>query len=174
MQKNNSEKYQGNLSFDNIPSGDKIDMTKSVALFTYIESDSYINTISDVTFKSYPTYNITSDIGNEYINPLTFNKLIYQVIYNLMQIKEQIFGKFKGAANADGVVVYDAIINDKYIDTLKLTESSNYYIHNNEVVSITINRIFEDVLTLQENIIKMMQTTFMSSQSFVNSTTKMI
>lgn len=172
--KDNSERYHGDLTFDNIPSGDKIEMTKSVALFTYIEPDSYINGISDVSFKSYPKYNITSDIGNEYINPLTFNKLIYQVIYNLMQIKEQIFGKFKGAANADGVVVYDAIITDKYFDTLKLIESSNYFIHNNEVVSIAVNRIFEDILTLQENIIKMMQTTFMSSQSFVNSTTKII
>lgn len=171
---NNNKKYRGDLTFDNMPSGDKIEMTKSVALFTYIEPDSYINAISDTMFKSYPKYNVTDNIGDEYINPLTFNKLIYQIVYNLIQIKEQIFGKFKGAANADGVVVYDAIIMDNYIDELKLIESSNYFVHNNEVVSITINRIFEDILTLQENIIKMMQTTFMSSQSFVNSTTKLI
>ena len=172
--KANSTKYRGDLSFDNIPSGDKIKMTKSVALFTYIEPDSYINAISDVAFKSYPKYEITDNIGNEYINPLTFNKLIYQVIYNLMEIKEQIFGKFKGAANADGVVVYESIIMDSYIDELKLLNSPNYFVHNNEVLSITINRIFEDLLTLQENIIKIMQTVFMSSQSFVNSATKII
>lgn len=170
----NNKKYRGDLTFDNMPSGDKIEKTKSVALFTYIEPDSYINAISDTMFKSYPKYNVTDNIGDEYINPLTFNKLIYQIVYNLIQIKEQIFGKFKGAANADGVVVYDAIIMDNYIDELKLIESSNYFVHNNEVVSITINRIFEDILTLQENIVKMMQTTFMSSQSFVNSTTKLI
>lgn len=172
--RDNSSKFKDGLSFDTIPSGDKIKMTKSVALFTYIEPDSYINAISDTMFKSYPQYKITENIGNEYVNPLTFNKLLYQVIYNLMQIKEQIFGKFKGAANSDGVVVYDAIIMDSYIDELKLAHSSNYFVHNNEILSITINRIFEDILSLQENIIKMMQTSFMSSQSFVNSTTKII
>jgi hypothetical protein len=55
-----------------------------------------------------------------------------------------------------------------------MDRSSNYFVHENETVSIVVNRIFENILTLQEAIIDNMQTIFMSTQTYVNGNTRII
>ena len=74
-----------------MPSGDKIEKTKSVALFTYIEPDSYINAISDTMFKSYPKYNITDNIGERVAEDLTIKELLNRFLETLPKEMRNVF-----------------------------------------------------------------------------------
>jgi hypothetical protein len=172
--KANNKQYKDGISFDEIPTEAKNTMINSTGLFFYIEPDSTISAISDEYFDSFSEYAVTSDFSDEYINPLTFNKLLYQVVHNLMSIKELMMGRFRSATNIDGIIVYDSLVLDDYFDLLKMDRSSNYFVHENETVSIVVNRIFENILTLQEAIIDNMQTIFMSTQTYVNGNTRII
>lgn len=172
--KANNKQYKDGISFDNIPTEAKNTMINSTGLFFYIEPDSTISAISDEYFDSFSEYAVTSDFSDEYINPLTFNKLLYQVVHNLISIKELMMGRFRSATNIDGIIVYDSLVLDDYFDLLKMDRSSNYFVHENETISIVVNRIFENILTLQEAIIDNMQTIFMSTQTYVNGNTRII
>jgi hypothetical protein len=85
-----------------------------------------------------------------------------------------LLGTFKAATNLDNVIVYDNMMLNDYFNNLQLRNNSDYFIHNNEVVSIVANRVFENIFDLQQKIIDNMQTIFMASQSFVNNSSRMI
>lgn len=173
--RNNKANYaNSSMTFEDIPTDKLKEFTKSIGLMLYNEKDSYISSLTNTDLTSYEKYSISENINDEYINPLTFNKLIYKVAFNLIQLKRNIIGNFRAATNLDNVIVYDNLLLDDYFDKLRMRNSDNYFIHDNEPISININRVFENILGVQEQIIKHMQTKFMSTQSFVNSTSRRI
>lgn len=173
--RNNKANYaNSSMTFEDIPTDKLKEFTKSIGLMLYNEKDSYISSLTNTDLTSYEKYSISENINDEYINPLTFNKLIYKVAFNLIQLKRNIIGNFRAATNLDNVIVYDNLLLDDYFDKLRMRNSDNYFIHDNEPISININRVFENILDVQEQIIKHMQTKFMSTQSFVNSTSRRI
>lgn len=174
IRSNKANYANGSMTFEDIPTDKLKEFTKSIGLMLYNEKDSYISSLTNTDLTSYEKYSISENINDEYINPLTFNKLIYKVAFNLIQLKRNIIGNFRAATNLDNVIVYDNLLLDDYFDKLRMRNSDNYFIHDNEPISININRVFENILDVQEQIIKHMQTKFMSTQSFVNSTSRRI
>jgi hypothetical protein len=162
------------ISFKDIPHGILSSMIKSVAILLYTEPDSFISSITNPEMKINDIYELNEMIENDYINTLTFNKILHSLNVNLYKIKNSLLGHFRAATNLDNVIVYDNVIMDDYFNNLQFGENDNYYVHDNEQVSIIINRVLENIYDIQEKIIDKMQTEFMAAQSYVNNTSRLI
>lgn len=171
--KANNYKFNGNMRFDDIPVADLVPMIKSFNMLFYIEPDSYISSLNNNLINIYDT-KLDEIVFEDYINALTFNKMIYSAVHNLLTIKNQIVGNFKAATNIDGLIVYDNMMLDDYFAKLEFDKESNYFIHDNEVISIVANRVFENIHDIQRKILDKMQTKFMAAQAFVNNTSRII
>lgn len=171
--KKNNPKFNGLMRFSDIPVTDLASMIKTFNMLFYIEPDSYISSLNNSSINVYDVK--ANDITFEdYINKLTFNKMIYAVVYNLLAIKNQLIGTYKAATNLDGVIVYDNMLLEDYFANLQLGNEANYFVHDNEVISIVVNRIFEKIHNVQQLILNKMQTKFMAAQSYVNNTSRII
>ena len=148
-------------------------MIKSFNMLFYIEPDSYISSLNSNFINVYDI-NVEDITFEDYINALTFNKMIYVVVYNLLSIKNQLIGNFKAATNLDGIIVYDNMILNDYFANLEMGNEANYFAHDNEVISIVINRVFESIYNIQQKMLDNMQTTFMAAPSYVNNTSRII
>lgn len=172
--KNNENSYdKKQFTFNDIPSSTLATFIKSSLMTLYREPASYVSSVADPYMKIFED-KIVAQLDNDYINALTFNKLLYSVIHNLLKIKNLLVGKFRAATNLDNVLVYDNLLLDDFFNNLQLKNHADYFTHDNEVVSIVINRVFENIYDLQEKILEEMQTTFMSTQSFVNNSSRII
>lgn len=171
--KAHNNEFNGNMTFDDIPTAELVPMIKSFSMLFYIEPDSYISSLNNNSINIYDTQ-IDDVIFEDYINALTFNKMVYAAVHNLLVIKNQLIGYFKAATNLDGLIVYDNMILDDYFAKLNLGNETDYFVHDNEVISIVINRIFENIHNIQQKLLDKMQTKFMASQSYVNNTSRII
>lgn len=163
-----------NVTFDKIPDYELANMLKCSGLFLYIEPATYINSISNPHIPCFVKENITQIRPDEYINPITFNSHIYKLVYNLVNIKNVLIGNFQGAYNMDNIMVYDMLILDDYFQQLKIENNDDLFIHDNELTSIIVNRIFEKIYDVQAKILNHMNTKFISTQSFNNNTFRII
>lgn len=170
----NKLKFDNKMTFYDIESGLLAQMIKSSSMLLYAEPDSFISSLSSNNMPIYNIEKIEGLMNEDYINPITFNKVFYSLIHNLLNIKNSLIGKFRAATNLDGVIVYDNIILDDYFNNLELENTANYFIHENEHLSIIVNRILEEIIDIQEKIITKMQTEFIAAQSYVNNTSRYI
>lgn len=171
--KANNHRFNGNMTFADIPVSELVPRIKSFNMLFYIEPDSYISSLNNNFINIYDT-KVDDIVFEDYINAFSFNKMIYGVVYNLLSIKNQIISNFKAATNLDGIIVYDSTILTDYFKKLELGNEANYFVHDNEVISIVANRVFESIHNLQQKILDNMQTKFMAAQSFVNNTSRII
>ena len=165
--------YEGEMTFDDIPIAELVTMVKSTNFLFYVEKDSYLSSLNTYNINIYDD-NVGDKIYEDYINALTFNKMIYSVVFNLLSIKNAIIGQFTAATDLNNVIIYDNLIYNDYFIKLQMGNDANYFVHENEVVAIVVNRIFESILDIQQKIINKMQTQFMASQSFVNNGSRII
>lgn len=171
--KKNNPKFDGLMQFSDIPVADLAPMIKSFNMLFYIEPDSYISSLNNNSINVYDV-KVNDITFEDYINKLTFNKMIYAVVYNLLAVKNQLIGSYKAATNLDGIIVYDNMLLDDYFAKLQLGNEADYFVHDNEVISIVVNRIFEKIHNVQQVILDKMQTKFMAAQSYVNNTSRII
>ena len=100
---------RNNCMFYDIPQHELAKMINCSGFFLYNETDSFISSLTNLKFPCYISEEIEDIDDLEYVNPITFNKLIYKVIYNLVNLKNHIIGRFWGAYNLDGLMVYDQL-----------------------------------------------------------------
>lgn len=165
---------RNDVGFHEIPEYHLAEMLKCSGFFLYIEPSDKIMSISDPHIPCFVQEDITQIRPEEYVNPITFNSHIYKLIYNLVNIKNILMGTFQGAYNIDNIMVYDMLILDNYFQQLKIENSDDMFIHDNELTSIIVNRIFEKIYDLQAKILHHMKTKFLSTQSFNNNTFRIV
>ena len=172
--KTHKDEFGGTMTFYDITPGALADMITSCAILMYKESDSYISSLANENMKIHDMSEIENNIENDYINALTFNKLIHSLACNLIKIKNSLVGHFRAATTIDNIIAFDNLILDDYFNNLKAGQTADYFIHDNESMSIIANRTFENILDIQEKILAKMQTEFMAAQSFVNNASRII
>lgn len=162
------------VKFKEIPRNELSGMIKASGVFLYNEQTSYISSLTNLELPCYIDEEIINIAPTEYINPLTFNKIIYKVVYNLITLKNAIIGNFQGGYNIDNIMIYDSIILDEYFQRLSVENIEDFFIHENEPTSIIVNRIFERIWDLQHRLIRHMQTTYIAQPSFTNNSFRII
>lgn len=163
-----------NCTFFDIPAVDLADMIKCSGIFLYCEPATFIYGVSDASVPCYIEEDLQVIHPEEYVNPITFNGHIYKVIYNLINLKNILIGRFQGAYNTDNVMVFDQLILDNFFQQLKIDNNHDFYIYNNEAVSIIVNRVFENIWDLQYQMLEHLKARYVSTPSFVNNNYRII
>ena len=161
-------------SFNKIPQFEKASMIKCSGFFIYNETTSYLSSLTRLDFPAYTSDDIEDISPNEYVNNQTFNKMVYKVVYNLINLKNHIIGKFWGAYNLDNIMVYDQLEYDDFFQQLRIDRDDDLFVHDNEPMSIMINRIFEKIYDLQETILSHMEAKYRSQGAFTNNSFRII
>ena len=143
-------------------------MINCSGVFLYTETDSWLSSMSDLKFPAYMSEDIEDINSSEYVNVLTFNKLLYKVVYNLINIKNHLMGRFWGCYNLDGIMVYDQMEYDDFFQNLRIDKNDDLFMHDNEPLSIIANRTFEKVYDLQEKILRHMEAKYRAQGAFTN------
>ena len=165
---------RNNCTFNDIPQYEKAKMIKCSGFFIYNETTSWLSSLTRQNFRVYNSDDIEDIKSSEYINDLTFNKMVYKVIYNLVNLKNHIIGKFWGAYNLDNIMVYDQLEYDDFFQQLRISNNDDLFVHPNEPMSIMVNRIFEKIYNVQELILKHMEAKYRSQGAFTNNSFRII
>ena len=161
-------------SFYEIPQYEKSSMIKCSGFFIYNETTSWLSSLTRLDFPAYNSNDIEDISSTEYVNNLTFNKMVYKVVYNLINLKNHIIGKFWGAYNLDNIMVYDQLEYDDFFQQLRIDKDDDLFVHDNEPMSIMINRIFEKIYDIQETILSHMEAKYRSQGAFTNNSFRII
>ena len=161
-------------TFNQIPQYEKAQMIKCSGIFIYNETTSWLSSLTRLDFPAYTSDDIEDIASSEYVNNHTFNKMIYKVVYNLINLKNHIIGKFWGAYNLDNIMVYDQLEYDDFFQQLRIDRDDDLFVHDNEPMSIMINRIFEKIYDLQETILSHMEAKYRSQGAFTNNSFRII
>jgi len=136
---------RNNCTFYDIPQHELSSMINCSGMFIYNETCSWLSTLTKLDFPAYISEDIEDIDSSEYVNHITFNKIMYKVIYNIINLKNHLIGRFWGAYNLDGLMTFDQLEYDDYFQNLRLENMDDLFVHSNEPMSIMINRIFEKV-----------------------------
>lgn len=159
---------RNNCVFKDIPQSELSTMINCSGLFLYTETDSWLSSMSKLEFPAYISEEIEDINSSEYVNVLTFNKLLYKIVYNLVNIKNHLMGRFWGCYNLDGIMVYDQMEYDDYFQNIRIDKNDDLFMHDNESVSIIANRSFEKIYDLQEKILSHMEAKYRAQGAFTN------
>lgn len=165
---------RNNCTFNDIPKSDLSEMVKCSGIFLYNETPSWLSSMSKLGYSCFISEEINNMNSSEYVNPITFNKMMYKVIFNLINIKNTLLGKFWGYYNIDGLMSYDQMEYDDFFQNMRIEKSDDFFIHDNEPTSIVINRIFEKIYDIQEKFINHMATLYRAQGAFTNSSFRII
>lgn len=160
--------------FHEIPIAELAKMIKASGIFLYLEPATFITSLSNNNMPCYIDEDLQDIKIDEYVNSITFNAHIYKVIYNLINIKNTLLGRFQGAYNMDSIMVFDQLILDNFFQQLKLSNKDDYFIHDNEAVGIIVNRVFENVWNIQHEMLEKIKAKYISTPSFTNNTFRII
>ena len=166
-------KRKGGTFYD-IPTTELAKMIKCSGIFLYVEPASFIESVSNASVPCYIKEDLQFIDPDEYVNPITFNAHIYKVIYNMINLKNILIGTFQGAYNMDNIMAFDQLIFDNYFQQLKLEHNNDFFIYQNESVSIICNRVFENLWDIQYNILEHVKAKYISTPSFTNNTFRII
>ena len=165
---------RNNCTFYDIPQHELATMINCSGFFLYNETDSYLTSLTRLNFPAYITQEIEDLDSSQYVNPNTFNKMIYKVIYNLVNLKNHIIGRFWGSYNIDGLMVYDQLEYDDYFQQMRIENNDDFFVHQNEPMSILINRIFEKVIDVQQKLLRRMEAKYRAQGAFTNNSFRII
>jgi hypothetical protein len=121
------------------------------------ERTDYFNLLKNVNFNYFNNDNIKLK-SNEYNQSLILNKQIYKLFSNIIQIKNNIKGRFIARFNEFGDLIYLDYIQfiDEEINTLNIELDYNSFVNDNELVQPNvINRIFNKIYNLQLALLKL-------------------
>lgn len=161
-------------SFYDIPQHELATMINCSGFFIYNETDSWLSSLTRLNFPAYVIQDIQEINPSQYVNPNTFNKMIYKVIYNLINLKNHIIGRFWGAYNIDNLMVYDQLEYDDFFQQMRIQNNDDFFVHENEPMSIMINRIFERIIDVQQKLLKRMEAKYRSMGAFTNNSFRII
>ena len=71
-------------------------------------------------------------------------------------------------------MVFDQLEHDNFFQQLRLEKENDLYAHDNEALSIMINRVFEKIYDVQETILSHMEAKYRSQGAFTNNSFRII
>ena len=166
------ESYTAVNSFNNLSVFEQLSCVSSFAIATFHESTRFISTLTNKDIPCETDYIFANN--DDYINALTINKMIYSLVANLYNLKNSIIGTIKTVASNNNIVSIDDIQLDTYYKFLEADNIKNYFVYDNELVNVSLNRIFESIYNMQYKIIEKMQSLHRSFDSTIITNAKII
>ena len=118
--------------------------------------------LSNSLYPCYQPEDVEEIAFPEYINALTFNKVVYKVAQNLIQFKNVLVGRFTGYYDIDNLMKYDGLLKSvetmQYFATVQAASDDNFFLHANEPNTILVNRTLECIWNVQNGILQRMDT----------------
>lgn len=165
---------ENQCEYYDIPKWELAECINQTGVFLYTEPTSFITTLTNFDFPIYLIEELEDISSSEYVNSETFNKIIYKIAYNLVNLKNHLIGRFWGAYNIDGLMVYDQLEFDDFYQQLRIENIDDLFVHDNEQISIMFNRIFEKIYDIQERLLEHMAAKYRAISSFTNNSFKII
>lgn len=154
------ESYGRNIA--DIPPEVERDCIKICSIVLYKERDKWESMLVNSLYPSYTDSEVEQIEFEEYVNPLTFNKIVYKVAQNLIQLKNAIGGRFTGFYDTDHFMKFDGLETSEaemeYFLTVQDASDANFFLHANEPNSILVNRVFECIWNVQRGLLQRMET----------------
>lgn len=160
--------------FNEIPTVELAKMIKASGIFLYLEPATFISSLTNPAVPCYIDEDLKDIKTDEYVNAITFNGYVYKIIYNLINLKNTIIGRFQGAYNMDNIMIFDQLVLDNFFQQLKLSNKDDYFIHDNEQVSILVNRVFDNIWQIQYEILNKIKAKYSAAKSFDNNSFRII
>ncbi len=164
--------YIDNKIFDELSIAEKLECIDKFNRYYFKDKINFISTLSNKNIPCENYYIYAND--NDYINPLTLNKMLYSLILNLYNLKNSIIGTLKTIALNDNIVTCEDFQFDNYYKLLEENNIKNYFIYDNELINVALNRIFESIYNIQFKILERMQSLHFSFEPNLNKTAKII
>lgn len=143
------------------------------AILFYKEPNDLKSSLLKTDINVYSDEELNFKDNKEYFNALTYNKILYKLYFNLLQIKKYIYGTFVAGYSIDNIMTYDHVSPDSSIQTLG-SDIENFFVGENEQASIILNRCFMNIYNVQVNILSKMQTMYISTLNYNLNTYKII
>ena len=133
---------------------------ENTAVYRFLEDSNYERSVQSEFDSKVLDFSDMQVQGDEYVSTLTYNKVLSKHLFNNTLLLENTYRKFTTKFDRNGISQY---IGFRYLNSDELSEA-NYrmpldcHIGNNELLlTSTINRCFNQILLLQENILDKMQ-----------------
>ncbi len=129
---------------------DTIFMFKYGRFYRFNEPNDYINLLDFYNTDNYSLVDISLST-KEFIQPVVYNKEIYKLMFNLLNIKNNIIGKYRGTYDVYGnfrISGYDYTID---LSKFEISNINNFILHQNEGVNYySLNRTLARLCNLQQ------------------------
>lgn len=114
-------------------------------LNSVLKADNYTNYGNTFTLK-----------GNEYIQGSTINKEFYKIIRDILELKNNLIGRFTGAYDSRNIFIYSNYNYNIDLSEIYNTTTDEYYIHDNEKNILGVfNRVITQMYNLQLGMINL-------------------
>lgn len=144
-----------------IPSEVERECIKICSIMLYNERDKWESMLANRLYPCYTDAEVEKIEFGEYVNPLTFNKVVYKVAQNLIQFKNALAGRLTGFYDTDHLMKFDGLETSEaeiqYFQTVQDASDANFFLHANEPNSILVNRVFECIWNMQRDILRRME-----------------
>lgn len=142
-------------SLHDLPNYLKTECLQGCFFLFYTAKHTFRSTLSNINFSCYDNDDITEINDSEYIDTITLNKTLYKIAFNLVSFKNLLNGRFWGYYDEYGLMKQDKIVQDTIFKSIKVdssNDSKNFFVHANEPNTIIINRTFECIWNIQNQI----------------------
>jgi len=129
-------------------------------LLGFLEDENYLNLLSDYNFDIYSKDELHLN-KEEFASSLAYNKSLYKILNNTLQLRNFIYRKVNADMNNSGALIFAGIT---YFDPSELPITNyktdmNNYIGTNEIFSrAVVNRVLNKVLDLQLQLLTLFKT----------------
>lgn len=131
---------------------DKVFFITNSRIYYFKEPNTYKSVLKLDNFDSYGA-NFTLN-SNEYIQGSSLNKEFYKLIYDNINLKNNLVGRFTGAYNSLDIFVFTDYNYNIDLSQLLSDSIEEYYIHDNEKnITGVFNRVIRNIYDLQLKII---------------------
>jgi hypothetical protein len=133
---------------------DKVFFITNSRIYYFKEPNTYKSVLKLDNFDSYGS-NFTLN-SNEYIQGSSLNKEFYKLIYDTINLKNNIVGRFTGAYNSLDIFVFSDYNYNIDLSQLLNDPIEEYYIHDNEKNILGVfNRVIRKIYELQLKMIEL-------------------
>ena len=133
---------------------DRVFFVTGSRIYYFNEQHSLNTVLKEQNFQNFG--NTITLSKEEYIQPSSINKELYKVARDIIELKNNIVGRFTGVYDERNIFTYTDYNYNINLSEIYNQSPNNYYIHDNEKNILgVINRVITEIYTLQEQLIKL-------------------